>query len=57
METNILSDYVGDDAAKYVLGIYGLYRTDINCRVMYDSLYSIMAITVEEIENEIRGMA
>ena len=57
METNILSDYIGDDEAKHILSIYVLYRTDINCRVMYDSLYSIMAITVEEIENEISGMA
>lgn len=48
----ILPSHPSDETIKATLASYGLYRVDINCGTMYDSLYVLMHEVVEDIENE-----
>lgn len=51
----ILPSPPSDEIIIAVLQSYGLYRTDINHGVMYDSLYMLVHGVVEDIEHENRG--
>jgi hypothetical protein len=50
----IIPPHPSDETIRAILMSYGLYRIDINHGVMYDSLYTLVHDTVEEIDCEKR---